>query len=87
MAPSIFTTNMNVNNIPMSIWNLSAEKNQVLTPIANVEASKDHRTAPFDQRLIVCLLHWHTVRELRRHGREDINTVIHTDTDTQRNNR
>ena len=36
MAPNIFTTNMKVSRIPMSIWNLSAEKNQVLTPIANV---------------------------------------------------
>ena len=36
IAPNIFTKNMKVNNIPISIWNLSAEKNQVLTPIANV---------------------------------------------------
>ena len=36
MAPNIFTRNMNVNSMPISAWNLSGEKIQVTTPMANV---------------------------------------------------
>ncbi len=36
MAPNMFTTNIKVSKIPMSIWNLSDENTHVLTPIASV---------------------------------------------------
>ena len=36
IAPSMFTTNINVSKMPISIWNLSEENTHVLTPIASV---------------------------------------------------
>ena len=38
IAPSILILNMNINRMPMSVWNFKGEKIQVMTPMVRVIA-------------------------------------------------